>query len=51
VDLRLSGPTGTPKPDESRTITLRDERAGCDQALTGELRLTADGVLEEPEKS
>jgi hypothetical protein len=51
VDLRLSGPTGTPKLDESRTITLRDERAGCDQALTGALRLTADGVLEEPDKS
>ncbi|WP_327275400.1 hypothetical protein OG609_28355 [Streptomyces sp. NBC_01224] len=47
VRLRLSGPQDAPELDESRTVTLREARAGCDKALIGTLRLTADGALEE----
>ncbi|WP_425246429.1 hypothetical protein [Streptomyces sp. NEAU-NA10] len=47
VTLTLSGGPGAKKLEASRTITLRQTEEGCDQALTGSLRLTADGELKE----
>ncbi|MBT2415424.1 hypothetical protein J7I94_33650 [Streptomyces sp. ISL-12] len=48
VRLELSGGgTDTTALKASRTITLRQTKEGCDQALTGALRLTAEGELEE----
>ncbi|MGR8008136.1 hypothetical protein [Streptomyces hypolithicus] len=51
VRLELSGPRDAPELVATGTVTLRPVREGCDQALTGSLRLTADGALEEPERS
>ncbi|RZB13654.1 hypothetical protein StrepF001_42945 [Streptomyces sp. F001] len=45
VTLRLSDGPGVPDLEVSRTITLHHTKEGCDQALTGTLRLTANGEL------
>ncbi|MHA5052026.1 hypothetical protein [Streptomyces sp. SD15] len=47
VSLKLSGGQGTPDLEASRTVTLRQAKEGCDQALTGALGLTADGELQQ----
>ncbi|CAM5677419.1 Lipoprotein OS=Streptomyces aurantiogriseus OX=66870 GN=GCM10010251_77200 PE=4 SV=1 [Streptomyces aurantiogriseus] len=47
VTLKLSGGRGAKELTASRTITLRQTKEGCDQALTGSLQLTADGELKE----
>jgi hypothetical protein len=47
IRLELSGGQDATGLKASRTITLRQTKEGCDQALTGELRLTAEGELEE----
>ncbi|MEU3794618.1 hypothetical protein AB0F07_33310 [Streptomyces fructofermentans] len=47
IRVELSGGQDAIGLKTSRTITLRQVKEGCGQALSGELRLTSEGELEE----